>query len=76
MAILFSRANFLSRKIPPAPESTRAFISNFLSTFFPSPVTSREIENDFSLLSASSTGDKEFHGEWWLTSKQATSLKT
>src|ERR1700724_438586 len=58
-AILFSRANFLSKKIPPAPESTRAFISNHLSTFFPSSVTSRETENDFSLALASSTGDKE-----------------
>ena len=44
-------------KVPPAPESIRAFISNLLSVFLPSPDTNKGILNDFLLASATSTGE-------------------
>jgi len=51
-AILFCWVNFLSMKVPPAPESIRAFISNLLSAFLPSPNTNKGTLNDFLLVSA------------------------
>ena len=44
-------------KVPPAPESIRAFISNLLSAFLPSPDTNKGTLNDFLLVSATSTGE-------------------
>jgi len=45
--IPFCLVNFLSMKVPPAPESIRAFISNHLSVFFPSPVTTSGMVKEF-----------------------------
>jgi len=44
-------------KVHPAPESIRAFVSNLLSAFLPSPDTDKETLNDFLLVSATSTGE-------------------
>jgi len=44
-------------KVPPAPEYIRAFVSNLLSAFLPSPDTNKGTLNDFLLVSATSTGE-------------------
>jgi len=46
-AIPFCSVNFLSMKVPPAPEPIRAFISNHLSVFLPSPVTTSGTVKEF-----------------------------
>jgi len=46
-AIPFCSVNFLSMKVPPAPESIRAFISNCLLAFLPSPVTTSGTVKEF-----------------------------
>jgi len=44
-------------KVPSAPESIRAFISNLLSVFLPSLGTNKGTLNYFLLVSATSTGE-------------------
>jgi len=46
-------------KVPPAPESIRAFISNLLLVFLLSPDTNKRTLNNFLLVSATSTGEIE-----------------
>jgi len=60
-AIPFCSVNFLSIKVPPAPESIRAFISNCLSAFLSSLVTTSGIVKEFWLALASSTGLRGIH---------------
>jgi len=48
-------------KVPPAPESIRAFISNCLSAFLPSPVTTSGMVKEFCLALARSTGLRGIH---------------
>jgi len=58
-AIFHSRMNFLSMKVPSAPESIRAFVLNHMLAFLPSPCTSNRTINDFLFSFASSTGEIE-----------------
>jgi len=58
-AIFCSRTNFLSMKVPSAPESIRAFVLNCMSAFLPSPCTSNGTINDLLFSFASSTGKME-----------------
>ena len=55
--IPFCWAKFLLMKVPSASESIRAFISNLLLAFLPSPDTNKGTLNDFLLVSATSTGE-------------------
>jgi len=58
-AIFCSRMNFLSMKVPSAPESIRAFILNCILTFLLSPCTSNRTINDFLFSFTNSTGEIE-----------------
>ena len=57
--IFHSRMNFLSIKVPSAPELIRAFVLNHMSAFLPSPCTSNGTINDLLFPFASSTGEIE-----------------
>ena len=58
-AIFCSRTNFLSMKVPSAPELIRAFMLNCMLVFLLSPCTSNGTINDLLFSFASSTGEIE-----------------
>ena len=58
-AIFCSRTNFLSMKVPSAPESIRAFVLNHILVFLPSFSTSNRTINDLLFSFTSSTGEIE-----------------
>jgi len=62
-AIFHSRMNFLSMKVPSAPESIRAFVLNHMSAFLPSPCTLNGTINDLLFSFAKSTGEIEMESE-------------
>ena len=62
-AIFHSRMNFLSMKVPSAPESIRAFILNHMLVFLLSPCTFNGTINDLLFSFASSTGEIEMESE-------------
>ena len=62
-AIFCSRTNFLSMKVPSAPELIRAFMLNHMSAFLLSPCTLNGTINNLLFLFASSTGEMEMESE-------------
>jgi len=58
-AIFCSRTNFLSMKVPSAPESIRVFMLNCISVFLLSSCTSNRTINNLLFLFTSSTGEME-----------------
>jgi len=58
-AIFHFRTNFLSMKVPSAPESIRAFVLNHMLAFLLFPCTSNGTINDLLFSFASSTGEME-----------------